>query len=164
MRLLLIAESAPDDGGESQNRRFFYDSALTRHDGLFREVCKVVLGTQSLVSGPEAKIPYLAALKEKGVFLIDLAVKPVNYLSPESRRSMLMANIDFTLAEARRLDPEGLVVCKANVFRLLEERLRAANLPLLHDEPIPFPGNGHQATFRSMFADAIAPLNLTGAG
>ena len=38
VRLLLIAESAPDDGGDIANRRFFYDDNLTAKDGLFREV------------------------------------------------------------------------------------------------------------------------------
>lgn len=34
VRLLLIAESAPDDGGDAANRRFFYDERLTGKDGL----------------------------------------------------------------------------------------------------------------------------------
>lgn len=37
VRLLLIAESAPDDGGDLASRRFFYDEYLTGKDGLFRE-------------------------------------------------------------------------------------------------------------------------------
>jgi len=35
VRLLLIAESAPDDGGDVANRRFFYNEDLTGKDGLF---------------------------------------------------------------------------------------------------------------------------------
>jgi hypothetical protein len=42
VRLLLIAESAPDDGGDVANRRFFYDDALTGKDGLFREVVRAL--------------------------------------------------------------------------------------------------------------------------
>jgi len=160
VRLLLIAESAPDDGGDVRERRFFYDSALTRHDGLFREVCKVVLGTGRLASGQDAKLPYLAALKEMGVYLIDLAVTPVNYLSPSAREKTLTASVEKTIAEATRLAPEGIVVCKANVFHLMEGRLRAAGLPLLHRAPIPFPGSGQQARFRELFAAAIGPLNI----
>lgn len=42
VRLLLVAESAPDDGGDIANRRFFYDDTLTSKDGLFREVVRAL--------------------------------------------------------------------------------------------------------------------------
>lgn len=42
VRLLMIAESVPDDGGDEANRRFFYDDRLTGNDGLFRQTVQVL--------------------------------------------------------------------------------------------------------------------------
>lgn len=38
IRLLLVGESAPDDGGDPGNRRFFYSEPLNQADNLFRSV------------------------------------------------------------------------------------------------------------------------------
>lgn len=50
VRLLLIAESAPDDGGNEADRRFFYDDDLTGRDGLFRQVVEVMFDNPELKS------------------------------------------------------------------------------------------------------------------
>ena len=160
VRLLLIAESAPDAGGDPSKRRFFYDDDLTRHDGLFREVCRVLFTEPTLVSGPGKKLPYLEILRARGVYLIDLAPAPVNYLDDHARRETLKANIHATVEAAVELNPEGVVLCKMNVFELLAEPLRDAGVRLLHDEPIPFPGSGQQARFRQAFRDAVISLGL----
>ena len=86
VRLLLIAESAPDDGGDIANRRFFYDNDLTSKDGLFREVVRALFGNPMLASGPKAKAPWLEKLKAEGVYLIDLAPVP-GQLSVRTSRS-----------------------------------------------------------------------------
>ncbi|MGV1033777.1 MAG: hypothetical protein ACOYBP_00945 [Microbacteriaceae bacterium] len=159
VRLLLIAESAPDDGGDIANRRFFYDDNLTGKDGLFREVVRALYDNPVLVSGPNAKKPLLEKLKADGVFLIDLAPVPVNYHSPSERAAALQRNIDATVSLAGDLSPDGIVLVKQNVFDLLERPIRAAGLPLLHDAMIPFPGSGQQKRFRERFADALARLD-----
>ena len=158
VRLLLIAESAPDDGGDLANRRFFYDEYLTGKDGLFREVVRSLYDNPSLQSGPNEKTPWLERLKSDGSYLIDLAAVPVNHHSPVGRETALKQNIDEVVAHARELDPTGIVLVKQNVFDLLEQPLRAAGLPLLHDAMIPFPGSGQQKRFRERFADALARL------
>ena len=79
VRSLLISESAPDDGGDIANRRFFYDDTLTGKDGLFREVVRALYNYPPLVSGRGQKVPWLQRLKDDDVFLIDLAPVPVNY-------------------------------------------------------------------------------------
>jgi len=156
VRLLLIAESAPDDGGDLANRRFFYDEALTGKDGLFREVVRMLYGNPPLTSGPKAKTPWSERLQSDGVYLIDLARTPINHHAPRERLSALNQNIDGAVRLACRLNPEGIVLVKQNVFDLLEQPLRAAGLPLLHDAFIPFPGSGQQKRFRERFAPALA--------
>lgn len=159
VRLLLVAESAPDDGGDLSNRRFFYDDRLTRSDGLFREVVRALYDTPTLVSGDGQKRPWLAQLQSDGVYLIDLATRPVNNHSPQERREVLEARIHETVALARDLRPDGIILVKKNVFELLAVPMRQAALPVLHDAFIPFPGSGQQKRFRESFAGAICQLH-----
>lgn len=161
VRILLIAESAPDDGGDIASRRFFYEDTLTGKDGLFREVVRALYDNPPLASGPNAKKPWLEKLKADGVFLIDLAPVPVNYHSPSERVTALQRNIEATVSLAAALQPDGVVLVKQNVFDLLERPIRAAGLPLLHDAMIPFPGSGQQKRFRERFADALTRLEPT---
>ena len=158
VRLLLIAESAPDDGGDIANRRFFYDDSLTGKDSLFREVVRALYDDPALASGPKAKKPWLEKLQTDGVFLIDLATIPVNEFGTADREAALARNMSETVSLASDLKPEGIVLVKQNVFDLLERPIRAADLPLLHDAMIPFPGSGQQKRFRERFADALARL------
>lgn len=159
VRLLLIAESAPDDGGDIANRRFFYDDNLTGKDGLFREVVRALYDDPALVSGPNAKKPWLEKLKADRVFLIDLATVPVNEFGTADREAALARNISQTVSLAGGLSPDGIVLVKQNVFDLLELPIRAAGLPLLHDAMIPFPGSGQQKRFRERFANALTRLD-----
>ncbi len=159
--LLLIAESAPDDGGDIANRRFFYDDNLTGKDGLFRQVVRALYDNPALQSGPHEKTPWLERLKSDRVYLIDLAPVPVNYHSPSERAAALQRNIEATVAHAAELAPGGVVLVKQNVFDLLQRPALGAGLPLLHDVMIPFPGSGQQKRFRERFADALARLERT---
>jgi hypothetical protein len=162
VRLLLIAESAPDDGGDVANRRFFYDEDLTGKDGLFREVTRALYDNPTLRSGPGAKLPWLEKLKTDGVYLIDLATVPVNELGTGDRAAALSLNVSETVSLSEELSPDGIVLIKQNVFDLLERPLRAAGLPLLHDIMIPFPGSGQQKRFRERFADALSRRQVAG--
>ena len=158
VRCLLIAESAPDDAGEVTNRRFFYDEDLTKHDGLFREVVKVIFGESPGQASPGAKTPWLRRLREEGVYVTDLASVPVNYYGALERHAALAENVAACVDLAVALKPDGVIVVKKNVFELLERPLRSAGLPLLHDEFVPFPGSGQQARFRERFAAAYIEL------
>ena len=158
VRLRLVAESAPDDGGDVSNRRFFYDENLTGKDGLFREVVRALFANPALVSGPGEKTSWLEKLMTEGVYLIDLAPVPVNYHSPAERASALQRNIAATVSRAVELKPDGVVLVKQNVFELLQRPALKAGLPLLHDDFIPFPGSGQQKRFRGRFAAALERL------
>ena len=159
VRLLLIAESAPDDGGDLANRRFFYDDTLTGKDGLFREVVRALYDNPPLASGPGQKVPWLQRLKDDGVFLIDLAPVPVNYHRPAERQATLTASITATVAEARALKPVGVICVKQNVFDMLHYPLTDTGVRLLHDVFVPFPGSGQQKRFRERFTAAVRHLD-----
>ncbi len=158
VRILLIAESAPDDDGDITNRRFFYDDRLTGNDGLFREIVRALYDDPPLKSGPSGKTPWLEKIKTDGIYLIDLAPVPVNYHSPSQRSAALHGSIETTIALAAELKPDGVVLVKQNVFDALQQPALDAGLPLLHDAFVPFPGSGQQKRFRARFAEAIGKL------
>lgn len=156
--LLLIAESAPDDGGAIGSRRYFYDDNLTSKDSLFREVVRALFNHPPLVSGPGGKTPWLERLRADGVYLIDLAPAPVNYDSRSERAAALARNIEATVSLAIDLEPGGVILIKQNIFELLARPIVEAGLPLLHDDFVPFPGSGQQVRFRERFASAMQKL------
>ena len=161
VRLLIVAESAPDDGGDPARRRFFYDDALTGRDGLFREVVRVMFDDPPLVSGPHAKVPWLEQLRARGVYLLDLAPVPVNYASPQVRREVLGRRVRALVEEAVSLNPRGVVLVKKNVFELLYDPMRVAGLNVLQSQAIPFPASGQQARFRAGLDGALRHLAET---
>ncbi|MBC7595993.1 MAG: hypothetical protein H7288_19020 [Kineosporiaceae bacterium] len=138
VRLLLIGESAPDDGGDVHQRRFFYAEPLSHSDNLFRSVVAALYDSGKLTKG-DSKAPWLERLREDGIYLIDLSSNPVNALPPRERRAVLRESVVGCVENAKRLAPQGIIVCHSPTFQLLAGPLREAGLPLLHDNPIPFP-------------------------
>jgi hypothetical protein len=148
VRLLLIAESAPDDGGDLANRRFFYSDRLTGHDSLFRGVVEAVLDVAYLDSQMETKARWLGELRDRGIFLIDLVPFPVNGPNKKKLRSTARRlNADGCVQRATALDPKGIIVCHKPSFRVLKAPLESAGLPLLHQYGISFPSGNWRADF-----------------
>jgi len=147
VRLLLIGESVPDDGGDPANRRFFYSSVLTGRDTLFRGVVHALYGVRHLDSRVDTKQPWLERLRADGVFLIDLIPYPVN--GPDKKRLRAQARRENAVGCADRvgaLRPEGIIVCHGPSFKVLRAPLHNVKAPLLHEAPIPFPlGNWREA-------------------
>lgn len=158
VRLLLIAESAPDAGADRTARRFFYAPTLSRADNLFRGVVDAMYGASKLKAGAD-RTYWLARLRDDGVYLIDLASAPVNKLSPRSRRETLTASVPECVTAAVELSPEGVIVCHAPTYALLDQPLRNIGLNILHDQPIPFPLGNHRARFVELFRQALERLN-----
>lgn len=136
VRVLLVGESAPDPG--AADRRFFYAPTLTRSDNLFRGVVLALYG-RSPGSAGDPKEPWLRRLRDDGVYLADLVPYPVNGLGSSARRRAQREHADALVETARTIDPEGIIVCHGPTYNAVAGPLRQAGLPLLHDEPIPFP-------------------------
>lgn len=122
VRLLLIGESAPDDGGDLANRRFFYTERLSGSDLLFRGVVDALYGSGKLSKG-DLKAPWLERLRDDGVFLIDLASAPINGLKGPPRRRARLESVEDCIQRATKLDPEGIVVCHTGTYKVLHRRL-----------------------------------------
>lgn len=95
----------------------------------------------------DAKKPWLDKLVADGVFLIDLVPYPVDKLSSKNRAKARRDHAAACVEVACAIAPAGIVVCHQPSFGVLEKPLRAAKLPLLHDESIPFPLGNHRAQF-----------------
>jgi hypothetical protein len=160
VKLLLIGESAPDDGGNAENRRFFYAGELTARDALFRGVVHAVFDVSHLDSRTDSKLVWLEKLRDRGIFLIDLVPYPVNGANkkverPRARR----ASVVDCVKRASAVKPDGIIVCHKPSFKLLNKPLRVAGLPLLHSEGIPFPMGNWRADFVTGFRDAYAKIS-----
>jgi hypothetical protein len=146
VKLLMIAESAPADGGDVSARRFFYADRLGP-DNLFRGVVEAMYGASKIDLERTGKRPWLQRLRNEGFFLIDLAQYPVNALSAAERRRVLHEAVPGCVARASALDPAGVAVVKADLYGILNQPLASAGLPLLHDRPIAFPLGNTRADF-----------------
>lgn len=115
---------------------------LDRRDNLYRGVVEAFYGCSPGRAG-DAKGPWLDRLKADGVFLIDLVPFPVNDLSSdkaEARRLRAKArrdHVDSCVEDARQLEPKGVIVCHGPSFDVLALPMRAAGLPLLHEQASP---------------------------
>lgn len=157
VRLLLIAESAPDDGGDTAQRRFFYSDRLAA-DNLFRGVVEAMYNVRADSLRRTGKAPWLERLRADGVYLIDLVPYPINRLPHREKRSIQRDSVTNCVERAAQLNPEGIIVIKKDVFDLLAQPLRDAGLPLLHAQGMSFPLGNVRADFVSAFRDALTRL------
>lgn len=158
VRLLLIGESPPDDGGDITKRRFFYAEELSESDLLFRGVADALCDSGKLTKG-DLKTPWHQRLQDQGVYLIDLASVPVNALSTSARNKVLRESVDGCVQRVSDLAPDGIVICHTPSFKVLAEPLRAASLPLLHNSPIPFPMGNKRTEFVGKLRAAVSNLS-----
>jgi len=156
VRLLLIGESAPDP--RRAEIRFFYAPTLTAHDNLFRGVILALYGRSPGHAG-DPKRPWLEALRRDGVYLIDLVPFPVNGLRSGARARARREHVDSCVLEAVSLEPQAVAVCHGPSFRALRPALSRGGVPVIHEEPLPFPlGN-----WREQFAAGLrAAADLAG--
>lgn len=141
VRLLLVAQAPPD-----ADDRYFYFSGVAQHDWLFRAVARAILPDTELTRTNKEAL--LAQLRDRGVFLIDLKPDPVD-------GSDLLPNVPALLTRIAGLEPERIILIKADVFRAAYPALAAAGLPVSKVR-IPFPSSGRQNEFETAFGRALA--------
>jgi hypothetical protein len=96
VRCLLVAEAPPGD----EARYFYFENVLTQ-DSLFRHVAQVILGSPGTRAD---KSDRLAALLDRGVFLIDLSLDP---LPERGNKRFLTAAVPGLIERCRALDPSN---------------------------------------------------------
>lgn len=138
--LLLVAEAPP-----SALDRYFYFEDVRTHDSLFRHVVEGVLGEKPSRDKP----PYLDALRDRGIFLIDLCEDPFAH-----RRAALPGCVPGLVERALALRPTRVILISAGAYDTAYDALDAAGLPVI-DARLPFPGSGQQRRFLEGFRRAL---------
>lgn len=140
--LLLVAEAPPCD-----TDRYFYFEDVDAHDWLFRYVWEGLTGEKP---GDRAhKKGQLAALRDAGVFLIDLHEGNIS----KPKMADLSPCVDGLVKRAAALKPGAVILIKSIVHDAAYEALADAELPVV-DERIPFPASGQQKKFLEGFREA----------
>lgn len=141
VRLLLVAQAPPD-----AHDRYFYFPDVSTQDSLFRSVAQAILPNCEPTRSNKAAV--LTELRERGVYLIDLKPDPVD-------GSPLAPYVPALLARIAELEPERIILIKADVFDAAYSSLAAAGLPVSKVR-IPFPSSGRQREFADAFGRALA--------
>lgn len=119
---------------------------MAQHDWLFRAVVRALLPNAELTRSNKASL--LAELRDRGVFLIDLKPDPVD-------GSDLSPHVPALLARIAELEPERIILIKADVYDAAYGALDAAGLPVSKVR-VPFPSSGRQREFAVAFGRALA--------
>ncbi|MBB3606610.1 hypothetical protein FHT40_006301 [Mycolicibacterium sp. BK556] len=141
IRLLLVAQAPPE-----ADDRYFYFPDVAQHDWLFRAVTKAILPHAEASRTNKAAL--LAQLRDLGVFLIDLKPDPAD-------GSDLSPYVPALLTRIAELEPERIILIKADVYDATYPALAAAGLPASKVR-IPFPSSGRQKEFAVTFGLALA--------
>lgn len=142
IKLIFVLESPPTSGN------FFYDPAGKVTDPLFSAMMKMI--------GHEAssKEDGLTAFAHKGFFLVDATYRPVNHIKNQKRRNRaILSDLPDLILDLKDIiesqqDKINIVLVKANICRLLEERLMAVGVNVINNKTvIPFPSHGNKERF-----------------
>lgn len=143
IELLLIAEAPPCTAD-----RYFYFEHVDPHDWLFRYVWEGLMGGKP---DREHKAQHLAALRDAGVYMIDLHEESIS----QPALSDLLPKVPGLIERCAQLRPRHIVLIKSSAYDAAFTALRAAALPVI-DERIPFPSSGQQKRFLESFRRAAA--------
>jgi hypothetical protein len=138
--LVFVLESPPASG------KYFYDPDGKITEPLFAAMMKVIK------ENPTTKKEALTAFAEKGLFIIDATYEPVNHIKNENERDKaILAGLPELIVDLKNTLPNDrtpLILIKANICRLLRDRLQALDFNVINDdEIIPFPSHNHQSEF-----------------
>jgi len=149
VELLLVAEAppcAPD--------RYFYFEKVDRHDWLFRYVWEGLMGSKP---DREDKASHLAALRDAGVYIIDLHEANISQPTMAELKPCVPGLVERCLA----IKPRRVALIKSIVYDAAFEPLREAGLDVI-DERIPFPASGQQKKFLEAFRRVAAECGFGG--
>lgn len=142
--LLLVAEAPPE-----ALDRYFYFPAVRTQDSLFRYVCRAILGC---VPTRGEKTELLAALRDRGVFLIDLQEDPRD-------ETPLLDYVPDLIERCHKLNPLRIILIKVTVFDAAYHAISDAGL-LVSSVRVPFPGSGQQKRFEQEFQRALEEVEF----
>jgi hypothetical protein len=147
LALVIIAESPPISG------KYFYNPEGAVTEPLFRAIF------QQIGLLPSSKQSGLRRLQELGWLLIDATYEPVNDYTDKNKNLVIARDYPHLREDLMTVSPNQttpVVLIKANVCRLLEERLRADGFKVInHGQIVPFPSHGQQGKFHFKFSELL---------
>lgn len=138
LRLIFILESPPASG------KYFYDETGSTTEPLFNEMMK------ALHYKPVDKKDGLEFFKNQGFFLIDSTYKPVNKMKGKEREATILSDFNNLVDDLEGINRHNspLVLVKANICRLLEDKLKLRGFNVINEGVVvPFPSSGQQKRF-----------------
>ncbi len=140
LNIVFILESPPVSG------KYFYNPEGSVNEPLFRGMMKYLLEVE-----PKTKEEGLAKFQQAGYFLVDATYTLVNALSNNERDEQILQDYPGLVEDLKNIidaRKTKVVIIKANVCRLLENRLLADGFNVINNsEMIPFPAQGWQNEF-----------------
>lgn len=138
LKIIFIIESPPASG------KYFYNETGKTTEPLFNEMMK------TLYYKPVDKKDGLEFFKNQGFFLVDSTYKPVNRMKGKERVATILSDFDNLVDDLEAINGNNspLVLVKANICRLLEDKLKLKGFNVLNKGiVIPFPSSGQQSRF-----------------
>ena len=139
LHVIFVAESPPASG------KYFYDEDGSAAEPLFKALMNV------LDIKPATKKEGLATFSEAGHILVDATYTPVNKIQGRSRKSAILAdygNLSNDLKTLCGKKKPDVILIKANICRLLEQKLRSDGFNVKNGGVIVrFPVSGQQKNF-----------------
>jgi len=138
LRIIFILESPPASG------KYFYDETGSTTEPLFNEMMK------ALHYKPVDKKDGLKFFMNQGFFIVDSTYKPVNKMKGKEREATILSDFENLIDDLEALNGNKfpLVLIKANICRLLEDKLKLKGFNVLNKGiVVPFPSSGQQKRF-----------------
>jgi hypothetical protein len=138
LKLIFILESPPASG------KYFYDKTGKITEPLFNELMK------TLDYKPINKKDGLDFFKSQGFFLIDSTYKPVNKMKEKEKENTILSDFNNLIDDLDTMssNKSPLILVKANICRLLEDKLKLKGFNVLNKGiVVPFPSSGQQKRF-----------------
>jgi hypothetical protein len=149
IKYLFIAEAPP----KAASGRFFYFPQVSTGDSLFLETMKALYPQECTCAAEirSRKGELLHKFMSDGFFLLDAVDTPLTVQGSAAKVREIRAHVPALVPRVHAcLSPRtGVILISATVFEGCADELRRAGIPLLNDEPIPFPGSGQQIRFHN---------------
>lgn len=143
VRVLFVGEAPPGGG------TFFYAG----NSQVYRELKKAL----EVHLGNPAN--FLEAFKERGYFLDDLTLEPINSIAQRKRGQALTPEVQLLAERIAEYQPELVISLLKRIRGPVAVAMRKAGLdPDKQHHVVSFPGNGQQGNFRGEMAELLKLL------
>ncbi len=139
LKLVFVLESPPASG------LYFYDENGKTSEPLFAAMMKLLNFSE------KNKKEGLEFFQKEGYIIVDATYEPVNRLKGKQRNDVILRDFDALIEDLENLTPGKqvpIVLVKANICRLLEQRLEHHGFKVKNNGiVVPFPSTGQQKKF-----------------